>query len=61
VIDKLNRETVRIMALPDMRDKLDALGIVPLGTTAAEFADVIKAELPYWARVIRDTGITPIE
>jgi tripartite-type tricarboxylate transporter receptor subunit TctC len=61
VIDKLNRETVRIMALPDMRDKLDALGIVPLGTTAAEFADVIKAEVPYWARVIRDTGITPIE
>jgi hypothetical protein len=44
-----------------MRDKLDALGIVPLGTTAAEFADVIKAEVPYWARVIRDTGITPIE
>jgi tripartite-type tricarboxylate transporter receptor subunit TctC len=61
VIDKLNRETVRIMALPDMRDKLDALGIVPLGTTAAEFADVIRAEVPYWARVIRDTGITPIE
>jgi tripartite-type tricarboxylate transporter receptor subunit TctC len=61
VIDKLNRETVRIMALPDMRDKLDVLGIVPLGTTAAEFADVIKAEVPYWARVIRDTGITPIE
>jgi tripartite-type tricarboxylate transporter receptor subunit TctC len=61
VIDRLNRETVRIMALPDMRDKLDALGIVPLVSTPAEFADVIKAEVPYWARVIRETGITPIE
>jgi tripartite-type tricarboxylate transporter receptor subunit TctC len=61
VIDKLNHETVRIMALPDMRDKLDALGIVPLVSTPVVFADVIKAEVPYWARVIRDTGITPIE
>jgi tripartite-type tricarboxylate transporter receptor subunit TctC len=31
VIDRLGRETVKIMALPDMHDKLHALGIVPLG------------------------------
>jgi tripartite-type tricarboxylate transporter receptor subunit TctC len=61
VIEKLNRETVKIMASPDMRDKLGALGIVPLGNTPAELADVIRAEAPYWARLIKDAGIKQIE
>jgi tripartite-type tricarboxylate transporter receptor subunit TctC len=61
VIEKLNRETVKIMALPDMHDKLRALGIVPLSNTPARFADVIRAEAPYWARLIKDAGIKQIE
>jgi tripartite-type tricarboxylate transporter receptor subunit TctC len=61
IIEKLHRETVKIMALPDMHDKLDAIGILPLGNTPTEFADVIKTETPYWARVIKDAGIRPIE
>jgi tripartite-type tricarboxylate transporter receptor subunit TctC len=61
VIEKLNRETVKIMALPDMHDKLRALGIVPLSNTPAQFADVIRAEAPYWARLIKDAGIKQIE
>jgi tripartite-type tricarboxylate transporter receptor subunit TctC len=61
VIDKLDRETVRIMALPDMHAKLRALGIEPLGNTPAQFADVIRAEAPYWARLIKDAGIKQIE
>jgi tripartite-type tricarboxylate transporter receptor subunit TctC len=61
IIERLNRETVKIMALPDTRDKLHALGIVPLGNTPAQFADVIRAEAPYWARLIRDAGIKQIE
>jgi len=42
-------------------DKLRALGIVPLSNTPAAFADVIRAEAPYWARLIRDAGIKQIE
>jgi tripartite-type tricarboxylate transporter receptor subunit TctC len=61
VIDKLDRETVKIMASADVRDKLHAIGIVPLGNTPAQFADLIKVEAPYWAKMIKDTGIKPIE
>ncbi len=61
VIDRLNRETVKIMASSDMRDKLYANGTLALGNTPSEFAGLIRAETPYWARVIRDTGINPIE
>jgi tripartite-type tricarboxylate transporter receptor subunit TctC len=61
ILDRLNRETVKIMATPDMHDKLYAIGIVPLGSTRAQFADIIKAEAAYWARTIKATGIKPIE
>jgi tripartite-type tricarboxylate transporter receptor subunit TctC len=47
--------------LPEIRQKLYDLGHIPLGNTPAEFADVIKVETPYWARIIKDAGIKPIE
>jgi len=61
VIERLNRETVKIMVSPDMRDKLQALGLVPLSNTPAEFAQIIKAEAPFWARLIKDAGIKQID
>jgi tripartite-type tricarboxylate transporter receptor subunit TctC len=61
VIDRLNRETVKIMVSPEVREKLDAIGIIPLANTPAEFGTLIKKEAAYWAKVIKDTGIRPIE
>ena len=61
VIDKLNRETVRIMRLPEIREKLEGIGIVPLVNTPAEFGALIKKESAYWAQMIKNTEIKPIE
>jgi tripartite-type tricarboxylate transporter receptor subunit TctC len=61
VIDRLNRETVKIMGAPEIREKLNAIGIVPLTNTPAEFAALINKEAAYWAKVIKDTGIRPID
>jgi tripartite-type tricarboxylate transporter receptor subunit TctC len=61
IIDRLNRESVKITALPEMRKKLDDFGYVPLGNTPEQFAELIKTETPYWARVIKDAGIKPID
>jgi tripartite-type tricarboxylate transporter receptor subunit TctC len=61
IIDRLNRETAKIMALPDMQKKFYDLGVVPLSNTPADFAKVIATETPYWAKVINDAGITRIE
>jgi tripartite-type tricarboxylate transporter receptor subunit TctC len=57
VLDKLHAETVRALASPDIRSKFDELGLEPVGNTPAEFAGVIRKEIPEWARVIRDAGI----
>jgi tripartite-type tricarboxylate transporter receptor subunit TctC len=57
VVDKLHDETVKALALPEIRKKFDELGLEPIGNTPAEFAAVIKKETPEWAKVIKDAGI----
>jgi tripartite-type tricarboxylate transporter receptor subunit TctC len=57
VLDKLHTETVKALAMPQVRKKFDELGLEPVGNTPAEFAAVIRKETPEWAKVIRDAGI----
>jgi tripartite-type tricarboxylate transporter receptor subunit TctC len=57
IIDKLHGDTVKALALPEVRKKFDELGLEPVGNTPAEFAAVIKKEMPEWAKVIKDAGI----
>ncbi len=57
VIDKLHRETARTLAQPDVRRRMAELGVDLIGNTPAEFASVIKAEIPQWAAVIKAAGI----
>ena len=61
IIDKLQREIARIVALPDVKQRLAAIGYTPVGNTPEEFAAQIKADVARWAKVIRDAGIKQIE
>lgn len=57
IVDKLHRETVKALAATDLRAKFDAMGMVAIGNSPAEFASVIKAEIPYWEKVIKAIGL----
>jgi tripartite-type tricarboxylate transporter receptor subunit TctC len=57
VLDRLHDETVKALAMPEVRQKFDELGLEPIGNTPAEFATVIQKETPAWAKVIREAGI----
>jgi tripartite-type tricarboxylate transporter receptor subunit TctC len=59
IIDLLHREVVKIMALPDVKEKLDALGFEVVGSTPDEFTARIKIEIPKWGKVIREANIKP--
>jgi tripartite-type tricarboxylate transporter receptor subunit TctC len=61
IVDKLNRETVKIMATPEIREKLAAIGLEPLGGTPAEFSAAIRAEAPYWEHLIKEAGVKQID
>jgi tripartite-type tricarboxylate transporter receptor subunit TctC len=57
VLDKLHDETVKTLAMPQVRKKFDELGLEPVGNTPEEFAAIIRQEIPAWAKVIKDAGI----
>jgi tripartite-type tricarboxylate transporter receptor subunit TctC len=59
IIRKLHLETVKALALPDLRAKLTDLDLETIGNSPAEFAAVIKSEIPKWAKVIKESGIKP--
>lgn len=57
IVDKLHRETVRIMSLPHVRKRVEELGMKAVANSPQEFAAALKAEIPQWAKLIKDTGI----
>jgi tripartite-type tricarboxylate transporter receptor subunit TctC len=57
IIDLLNREVGKIIAMPDMEARLRELGYDPVASTPEEFADRIKVEIETWAKVIRAAHI----
>src|SRR5258708_16622225 len=48
IIDLLHGEIARIVALPEVKERLDAIGFVPVANTPDEFAAVIKTESQRW-------------
>jgi tripartite-type tricarboxylate transporter receptor subunit TctC len=60
IVDLLQREIAAILALPDVKEKILALGFEPSGIPPAEFAAYIRAEIAKWRRVIEDAHIPKI-
>jgi tripartite-type tricarboxylate transporter receptor subunit TctC len=59
VVEKLHAGWNEALKSPDVRQQLAAIGLEPVGTTTAQFAALLKAELRQWGEVIRRAGIKP--
>jgi tripartite-type tricarboxylate transporter receptor subunit TctC len=59
IVRKLHHEAAKVLAMADLRAKLHTLGMDVIGNSPDEFASVIKSEIPFWAKVIKDAGIRP--
>jgi tripartite-type tricarboxylate transporter receptor subunit TctC len=58
LVDRLYRETVKALKMPDVVERLGTQGGNELiGSTPEEFAALIKAEIAKYGKVIRDAGI----
>lgn len=57
IITRVQQETVKVLALPDVRARLATLGFDLGGTTPAEFAALLRSDLARWQKVIREGGI----
>ena len=58
IVQRLNAETQRILALPETRERLRIDGIVPQPMSASAFTDYVAAELKRWTPIIRASGAT---
>lgn len=58
IVERLNVEVNRILALPDIKARLEATDNVPTGGTAAQFRQQIAAESESNARIIRAARIS---
>ncbi len=58
IIDKVNAEMARILALPDIKEKLQSQGTEPLPMSPQAMAKWIASERERNAKLIKDTGFT---
>jgi tripartite-type tricarboxylate transporter receptor subunit TctC len=57
IVDKLYAEVIRIMKLPESKERMANVGFEIVASTPAEFAQLIRDEIPKWTKVVREAGI----
>jgi len=57
IITTLNRAIVQAMALPDSRERIEAMAVEPMATDPAAFDAFFRSEVARWTEVAREAGI----
>jgi tripartite-type tricarboxylate transporter receptor subunit TctC len=57
LVTLLHREIIKLLALPEIKERLATLGFEPVGNTAEECAAQFRTEASKWTKVIREAGI----
>jgi tripartite-type tricarboxylate transporter receptor subunit TctC len=57
IVEKLYAEVIRIMKLPESKERMANVGFEIVASTPAEFAQLIREEIPKWTKVVREAGI----
>lgn len=57
IIDRLQRETARVLTAENIRKRYGEAGLEVVANTPGEFSAIIKAEIPRWAKLIKDAEI----
>jgi tripartite-type tricarboxylate transporter receptor subunit TctC len=58
IIDQLSREIAALVKLPDVIERLAFEGVIPVGSSPAEYAAHIKREFAHVSNVVRASGAT---
>lgn len=60
IVKKVQDEVIRVVKLSDVRERLTALQVNPVGNTSEEFARLIASELSRWLALAKASNIKPI-
>ena len=56
IVTKLNKELVKIVHLPDVKERFSTQCVDPVGSTAEQFTAFTKEEIEKWAKVVKTSG-----
>jgi len=56
-IERVNAELRKVLALPEVKDRLVVLGAEIVASTPQEFGAFLKADIAKWGRLVKDAGI----
>jgi tripartite-type tricarboxylate transporter receptor subunit TctC len=56
ILDRLNAEIGKMLASPDVKDRLAALAFMPVGGSREQFGTFMKAEIAKWSKLAKQTG-----
>lgn len=59
IVDKVRAESLKALADPELKKKIATMGLDLVGSTPEETRAAIAADIPKWAKVIKDAGIKP--
>jgi tripartite-type tricarboxylate transporter receptor subunit TctC len=59
IVTRLHRESVRIIALPEVRDRMAAEGAEFVGDTPEQFTAFLRSEIDKWGKAVRASGARP--
>jgi len=58
VLARISREVRAIIALPEVRERIQQMGFIPVGSSPEEFAVQFRKDAPVWERVVKLSGAT---
>jgi tripartite-type tricarboxylate transporter receptor subunit TctC len=58
IVDKLSNTIAAALKTPDLRERLIAQGLVPVGSRPAVFAEFLKKDRAKWEKLVRQVGLT---
>jgi tripartite-type tricarboxylate transporter receptor subunit TctC len=58
IVQKLNAEFIRAMNVPEVKERVEALGYQVVGSTPAQLDAHVRSEITRWARVVKEAGVT---
>jgi tripartite-type tricarboxylate transporter receptor subunit TctC len=59
IVERISKALEAALASPEVQQKLDLAGCEARSAPLSQFADIIKADVALWAKVVKDAGIPP--
>jgi tripartite-type tricarboxylate transporter receptor subunit TctC len=59
VIGRINADTLEVIRIPELQERMLTMGFEPAETTPEEFARFVRTDVARWTKVIKDAGIQP--